>query len=163
MGRVRLKQSLWIGLIAVQLLMVACDPGMIIRQANYPGKNPNSSSAPGDQVVVSVKTTHQFIGTSWYDPDITVTNNSGSPIVVTDIELFAQGKTYAKDSSRPGGPPLTIQPGSVGTLEIGFRLDADVQKIFFRRPAELLVHYQNGAEQKIVHAGIVGANVDGSR
>ncbi len=143
--------------------MVACDPGMIVRQASYPGKGRASGSAPAEMVVVSVRTVSQLVGETWYDPDITVTNNSESPIVVTEVELLAQGKTFAGDSRRTGASPLTIQPESVGSLEVSFRLDADVKKMFFRRPAELLVHYRSGAEQKIARARIVGANLDGSR
>lgn len=147
----------------MQVLMVACDPGMIIRQTSYPGKGPSSGSAPAEQVVVSVKTVSQLVGETRYDPKITVTNNSGSPIVVTDVELFAQGRSYPRDSRRPGASPLTIQRGSVGSLGVSFRLDSSVQKMFFRRPAELLVQYQSGADQKIAHTRIVGANLDGSR
>jgi hypothetical protein len=147
----------------MQVFMVACDPGMIIRQASYTGQGPSGGSAPAEQVVVSVKKVTQLIGETWYYPDITVTNNSESPILVTDIELLAQGKAYAGDSRRTGAFPLTIQPASVGRLEVSFHLEADVQKTFFRRPAELLVHFQSGAEQKIARARIVGANLAGSR
>lgn len=147
----------------MQVLMVACDPGMIIRQESYPSKGSSGGFAPAEQVIVSVKTVNQLIGETWYDPKITVTNNSESPIIVTGIELFVQGKTYARDSTRTGASPLIIQSGSVRSLEVSFRLDADVKKMFFRHPAELLVHYQIGVDQKTARTRIVGANLDGSR
>jgi hypothetical protein len=163
MGRAGLTRAFGIIAVALQMLTVGCDPGMIIRQADYLGKSPNRVSGTADTVVVSVRTEHQLIGESWYDPEIRVINNSGSTIVVTDVELLAQGKSYGNDSSRPDGPPLTLAPGSTGTVNVGFRLDTAVKNLFFRRPAELLVHYRSGDERKIARARIVGANLDGSR
>jgi hypothetical protein len=160
------KRIIGIASIAMQVLTVACDPGMIIRQASVPGRAPNAGPSPEAQVEVSAKTTHQLIGETWYDPEVKVTNLSDSPITITEVELSARGKAYASNWrpwSRPGAFPLTIQPMNSGTLEISFRLDEDVWKTFFRRPAELLVHYTLGADSMVARATVVGANLDGSR
>jgi hypothetical protein len=166
MRRTSWKRIVGIASIAIQVLTVACDPGMIIRQASVPGRAPNAGTSPEAKVEVSAKTTHQLIGETWYDPEVKVTNLSGSPITVTDIELSARGKAYASNWarwSRPGAFPLTIQPGNSGTLEISFRLDEDVWKTFFRHPAELSVLYTIGADSMVARATIVGAHLDGTR
>jgi hypothetical protein len=166
MRRTTSKRIIGIASIAIQVLTVGCDPGMIIRQASVPGRAPYAGTSPEARVEVSAKTTHQLIGETWYDPEVKVTNLSGSPITVTDIELSARGKVYASNWtqwSRPGAFPLTIQPGNSGPLEISFRLDEDVWKTFFRHPAELLVHCTMGADSMVARASIVGAHLDGSR
>lgn len=157
MTRAGLRRLIGIASIAVQALTVACDPGMLIRQTNYPDQAANRDSALEAQVVVSVKATSQLIGKTWYDPEVKVANGYYSPITVTDIELSARGKTYEKDSHIPDGLPLTIQPGNTGTVGVVFRLDAAVYEVFLRHPAELLAHYQTGAEEKTARAGIVGS------
>jgi hypothetical protein len=165
MRRTSWKRIVGIASIAIQVLTVACDPSMIIRQASVPGKTPNAGTSPEAQVEVSAKTTRQFIGETWYDPEVKVTNLSDSPITVTDIELSARGKAYAGKWipwPRPGAFPLTIHPGNSGTLEITFRLDEVVWKTFFRHPAELLVYYTMGTESKVARTTIVGAHLDGT-
>jgi hypothetical protein len=163
MRRTSWKRIIGIASIAICVLTVACDPGMTIRQASVPGRTPNAVSEPEAQVEVSVKANWPLIYETWYDTVIKVINRSSSPIIVSDIKLSARGNTYTSEWSRPGVFPLTIQPGGSGTLEIGFRLDEDVWKTFFRHPAELLVHYQTGSEQMVARATIVGAHLDGSR
>jgi LEA14-like dessication related protein len=158
-----LKRALLRSLIALQLLMVACEPGMLVRQVNDPGKDANSSLTPQAKVVVQVKTTNQLIGEKWYDPEVQVANGSGSPITVTDIELSVQGKSYTNKYAQLEALSLTIQPGSAAALKVGFRLDTDVWNTLFRKPAELLVRYQIGAGQKLARVSVVGAHLDGSR
>jgi hypothetical protein len=136
---------------------------MSIRQTNHTGQAISGDSAADCQVAVDVKEVHEPIGTTWYHPAVKVANKCGSPITVTDIELSAHGRTYARDSNILNGPPTTIQIGNSATVGVGFRLDASVYEVFFRHPAELLVHYQVGAEQKTARVTIVGAHLDGSR
>jgi hypothetical protein len=46
-------------LITVSLLLVACDPGMTIRQIK-------ASNGASDPITIEVKTQHPLIGHTWY-------------------------------------------------------------------------------------------------
>ena len=133
-----MKWVLGLGFIAILVLMTACDPGMAIRQIKSPGAL-NGSVTSNAQVNVHIETKHQLIGETLYGPEVKVTNATGSPIAVTNVELTARSKTYANTHPRPETYPLTIQPGSAETLHVLFRLDDSVHKTF-QQSAELLVH-----------------------
>src|SRR5215470_15490852 len=79
--------------LAVPSLIVGCDPGVTIRQADEVKK-------PSD-LSLRVKSSHQLIGTTYYAPQVTVTNNSEATVVVTGIELATRQKIYAGSSPQP--------------------------------------------------------------
>jgi hypothetical protein len=140
-------------LVAIPVLMTACDPGVSIRQIKSQGQTTIGSNAPDSQVVLDVKTTLQLIGETWYAPEVRVTNSGRSPIIIKNIELAAIGKIYSNAPPRPETSPLNILPGSTETLHVLFRLDDAVYKVF-KQPAELRVHYQSDGAQGIVHASV---------
>jgi hypothetical protein len=63
--------------IAILAAIVGCDPGM------------------RSTVNIHIETKCQLIGETLYRPGVKVTNSSGSPIAITNVELVAMGKTYA--------------------------------------------------------------------
>ena len=142
---------------ALLVLMVACDPGMTIRQADSPSNEEEVAKGPP---VIHVKTDHPLIGETWYAPEIKVTNTSGSSIFITRVELAARGKTYENHPHRPETFPLTIQPGSTDALDVWFQLEENVRKLF-QQSAELRVHYRSSSSEGIAHATIVGGPLDG--
>jgi hypothetical protein len=163
MRRTIWKRIIGVASIAMQVLTVGCDPGMTIRQSSITGRAPGTGSTAESHVGVSVKTTHPIIGNTSYFAEVDVVNAYASPISVTNIDLFARNKTYRNESPRPEDFPARILPGETASLAVMFRLDDDLWKTFFRKPADLLVHYQTGSEQKVARATIVGAHLDGSR
>jgi hypothetical protein len=136
------------------LLMVACDPGMSIRQVKSPVQGTIRSAASDAEVIVSVNTTHQLIGVTFYEPKIKVTNVANQPITVTNIELLARPKMYANEPPQPAQYPLRMQPGSTEVLQGMFWLDEDVQNTF-QKPAELLVHYKIGDRPGIARVSVI--------
>jgi len=73
--------------LPLPLLIVACDPGVTIRQADSPKEVGKRSS-----VILRVKSTRQLIGETHYAPQVTVTNISGATVLVTGIELATKQK-----------------------------------------------------------------------
>ena len=142
-------------LAAISALMMACDPGVSIRQIKSQGQTIVGRVAAENKVVIDVKTTRQLIGEAWYDPEVQVTNSTSSPITIESIELATRDKTYTNTSVRPETSPLKIQPGSTEALHVLFRLDDAVYKVF-KQPAELRVHYQSDGAQGIARASVVG-------
>jgi hypothetical protein len=142
--------------VSMPLLMVACDPGMSIRQVKAPLQGTVRGAASDADVIISVNTTHQLIGVKWYDPRIKVTNVSNQPITITNIELFARAKTYANEPPQfqPAPYPLSMAPGSTEVLQGNFWLDEDVQNTF-QKSAELLVYYKIGEKQGIARVRVV--------
>jgi hypothetical protein len=143
-------------LVSMPFLMVACDPGMSIRQVKAPVQATIGNVASDADVIVSVNTTHQLIGVNWYEPRIKVTNVSNQPITVTNLELFARAKAYANEPPQfqPAPYPLRMEPGSTEVLQGMFWLDEDVQNTF-QKPAELLVHYKIGDKPGIARVRVV--------
>jgi len=105
-------------------------------------------------VVVSVTTTRQLIGETWYAPKVKITNKSNSPVTVTNIELFVRSKRYANKTREAGTHSLTINSGTTESFEVMFRLDEDVQKTF-QEPTDLLVYYRIGEKQQIARATVI--------
>jgi hypothetical protein len=144
---------------AIGLLLVAsaCDPGMTIYQTNAT-QNP---SVP-ERVTVRVKASHPLIGETWYAPDndVTVTNSFDKPIIITKVELLANGATYNhKHTGATNEYPLTVSAGKTETLPLWFDLKDDVKRTF-KTPAELRVYYRNDREESVAHAFIVGGPLD---
>jgi hypothetical protein len=78
-------------LLVALAAVVACDPGMTIRQTNSHVESENTAFP---KISVEVKPTHQLIGERWYDPQVKVTNSSEFSITISSIELVAGGVTY---------------------------------------------------------------------
>jgi hypothetical protein len=149
-----LSRVLRIVFVSMPLLMVACDPGMSIRQVKSPVQGTVRSAAAGAEVIISVNTTHQLIGVKFYEPKITITDVANQPITVTNIELLARAKTYAIEPLQPAQYPLRLQPGSTEVLQGTFWLEDDVQNTF-QKPAELLVHYKIGDKQGVARVRVI--------
>jgi hypothetical protein len=144
-------------LVAIPVLMTACDPGISVRQITSRGQSTVGKVAPENSVALDVKTTRQLIGQAWYDPEIRVTNLTSFPITIENIELATTSKIYAKSTARPETSPFEIQPGSTETIHVSFRLDDAVYRVF-KQPAELRVHYQHGGMEEIARASVVGGS-----
>jgi hypothetical protein len=136
-------------LITVSLLLVACDPGMTIRQI----KASDETSAP---IRIEVKAQHPLIGHKFYAPQVTVINVSNSPVTITSVGLAAKQTTYTNKPLHSGSYPLTVPPGKAGTLDIWFDLADDVKNTFFRQPAELEVHYTSQGQDETARVPIIG-------
>ena len=144
---------------AMLLLMVACDPGMTIRQTKSLSKGVGAATPV---VAIHVKTSHPLIGHTWYAPEVKVTNLSDSPVTITSVELVTRRKTYASKTARPGSYPLVIQPGSTETLDVRFDLNDDVKKTFFKQSAELRLRCRIGNKEEIAYTTIIGGRLDTS-
>jgi hypothetical protein len=142
-------------LLAVSLLLVACDPAITIRQIK-------ASNATSALVTIEVKSDHPLIGHTRYVPRVSVTNGSDSPITITSVELDAKRGTYANKPRQPASYPLLVPPGKTESLDIWFDLTDDVKKTFFRQPAELRVHYRSRDRDETAHASVIGGHLDTS-
>lgn len=142
-------------LITVSLLLVACDPGMTIRQIE-------ASNGTPARITLNVKTKHLLIGETSYVPQVTVTNNSDSPITITSVELIAKRGTYANKPLQPGSYPMAVPPGKTETLDIWFDLADHVKETFFRQPAEVRVHYKSRSQDETAHVSVIGGHLDTS-
>lgn len=153
-----MRASLLLFLFGMPILLVGCDPGMTIHQAQLQNDGRASINSVSGPVTVYVKTTRQLIGETWYAPEIKVANSLESPVAVTGVELTIQGKTYANNSPSPKKYPVEIPPASTETLPLLFRLDDNVREAF-KQPAELSVHYRNGNKDEIATVNIVGGHL----
>jgi hypothetical protein len=142
-------------LIAVSLLLVACDPGMTIRQIK-------ASTGPSAPITIEVKTEHPLVGEDLYVPNVAVTNISDSPITITSVELAAKRGTYANKPRHAENYPSVVAPGKTETLDIWFNLADDVKKTFFRQPAALLVHYRTRGRDETANVSVIGGPLDTS-
>jgi len=138
--------------IAILAAIVGCDPAMTIYQVKPPS-GLNGTVASNAHVNIHIETKRQLIGETLYGPGVKVTNSSGSPIAITNVELVAMCKTYANIHARPETFPLTIQPGSTEALHVLFRLDEPVHDPF-HKSAELLIHYKSGGKLETARAGL---------
>jgi hypothetical protein len=142
-------------LVAVSLLLVACDPGMTIRQIK-------AANGTSDAVRIDVKTEHPLIGHTFYAPQVTVTNDSDSPIAITSVELAAKRGTYTNKPRRPEGYPLVVPPGKTETLDVWFDLADDVKETLFRQPAELQMHYGSRGQEEAAQVSVIDGPLDAS-
>ena len=138
-------------LITVSFLLIACDPGMTIRQI----KASSGNSAP---LRIEVKTQHPLVGQTWYHPRVAITNTLDSAISITSVELVTKAGTYA--DKRTESYPLAVLAGKTETLDTLFDLTADVKKTLFRRPAELRVHYRSHGRDETTHVSVIGGPLD---
>jgi hypothetical protein len=142
-------------LITIELLLVACDPAITIRQI-MPS---NGTSAP---ITINVKAQHPMIGNTGYVPQVTVTNGSDSPIAVISVELSTKTGTYVNKPRQLGSCPTQVPPGTTETLDIWFDLANGVRKTFFQQPADLRVHYRSGGREETAHVTVIGGPFDTS-
>jgi len=124
-----------------------------------------TGGTPQQNLKLVVDPTRQLIGEGWYDPLVDAINNGDSRIRVIKVELRTQSKTYESSTSIQdgGNHPLVIEPGEIKVVPVSFRLECSVWDTFFRHPADLLVYYQDGSQQIVAHATVVGLHLDGSR
>jgi hypothetical protein len=128
---------------------------MTIRQVTAPDRVSQGSAATDSQIVVNVETTDRLIGNTSYLARLKLTNVSGASVAVSNIDLFAQNKTYGNVPTRFTVYPFTIEPGGVERVGVYFRLDDDVWNTF-QQPADLRVYYRIGNKQNVAHASIIG-------
>jgi hypothetical protein len=140
--------------LPLPLLIVACDPGVTIRQAD----SLKEIRKPGG-VILSVKSAHYLIGTTHYAPQVTVTNNSEATVLVTGIELEAKRKIYTDSSPRAQDFPAEILAKQAHHFTVLFRFDDAVYKTF-KEPAELRVHYRSGGGDDTARIAIVLGSLD---
>jgi len=137
-------------------LATGCDPGMTIRQAV-----PELKDTPSGKIEIRVKTTHPFIGTKVYAPEVEIVNSSESPLVVVSVVLVTQRGTFANKSGNLERSAREIPPGSTQPLDVLFDLAEDVKRSF-RQPAELQVHYRIGSKDQTLSASLIGGRLDTS-
>ena len=133
-------------MLTASMPLAGCDPGMIIRQAQ---------PAETAEVVVRVAKQRPFIGENWYAPSVTVTNNSGSPITVTGVELVTANTTYQNKPLRGDSHPLQVAGGETVSLETYFHLEDDVWETF-KNHAQMHLHYRAHKEERTVDAIMEG-------
>jgi hypothetical protein len=143
--------------LPLPLLIVACDPGVTIRQADSPKEIGKSSG-----VILRVKSAREFIGTAYYAAKVTVTNNSEATVLVTGIELATKQRIYTDTSSRTQDFPGEILAKQSHDFGVLFRLDDAVYKTF-KEPAELRVRYRGGSSEDTARTSIVLGSLDDSR
>jgi hypothetical protein len=124
------------------ILLVACDPGMAVRQINSFVESENTAVTPIPKVSVNVKTTHQLIGERSYLPDVTLTNSSYFEVTITSIDLVARGETYENRPQDTKCYPLKVLAQSTAPLDVHFRFTDGIYKVF-KNPGELRIHYSS--------------------
>jgi hypothetical protein len=144
--------------VAIPFMILACDYGMSIRQVNSPDHVSQESSTKDSQIVVTVEPAERLIGETWYSTGVRLTNDSREPVLVSNIDIFAQNKIYQNEPTQFTTYPLRINPSGTERVGVYFRLDDDVENTF-RNAADLRVYYRIGNEQRIAHARIVGGGI----
>lgn len=155
-----LRRTIQLASLAALFLILGCDPGMTIREAVRRDRLNASSfvTAGPNNVMISVKTDHPFIGETWYYPTVTVTNLSASQITISAVELAARGTVYA--NKQYAAFPLVVLSDKTVNLDVRFDLREDVRKTFFKRSAELRVDYEIDGQQRTAHATIIGDHLN---
>jgi hypothetical protein len=134
-------------------LFLGCDPGMTVRQINSTVDSRKTSVVVPPEVTIEIKTTHQLIGEGWYDPHVKITNSSDSPITIMRVELVAQAATYENQPHAAESYPLTLPARSTASLDVGFRFNQGVDKVF-KKPAELRIHYLTGGRDGLTRTTV---------
>jgi len=139
------------------MLLVACDPGMTVRQINSFVESENAAVHGIPQISVDVKTTHQMIGEGWYGPRVTVTNSSDIPITITGVELIADGTTFQNQPLAVKDYPVTLPAHSTVPLGVYFRFGTgmDVDRVF-KKPGELRIRYSGQRGAGVIRVTVAG-------
>ena len=119
--------------------VAACDPGMTIGEKTT--GTPRTPMPEGCRLEIHAKDTHQLIGESWYDPEVTVTNLGESPIAIDRIELISEGRTYNLEEWAEKGLDRTIPAHGTKTLKIGFDLKKSAVYEAFKQPVIIRFQY----------------------
>jgi hypothetical protein len=148
-------------LVVTFALFAGCDPGMSIRQIDSRRLSKKTVLPEAPEIVIEVKTRRQLIGEKSYYPEIKIANVTDSPIIITNVELNAQGDTYENKPRENGTYPLTVPARSTAALDVVFRFGEGtyVQKVF-KKPAELRVHYWIGDHDGVARTTLLGGSPD---
>lgn len=138
-------------IVLVLAAELACDPGIAVRQA------PQSGAASGSAVLLSVRTTHSFVGATWYSTAVTITNRSRAPIAITAVDLIARGLNYHGEASASEPFPVNVSGGATQAIGVQFELQEDVRTAF-KKPAELQVHYTVNGKTNTATAQLLAAS-----
>jgi len=114
--------------------LVACDPGMTIRQG--PPEKP-SSAGP---LAIEIAPIKMLIGSRYYGAKTKVTNLSKSSITIKGCELAARNGTYESSLGGRESYPFEVAPGTSMYFGPFFQLKDSVHDVF-KEPAELRVQY----------------------
>jgi hypothetical protein len=134
-------------------LLVACDPGMTIRQVQS-----RTSSTSHEQLVIEVSPVNEFMHSRFYGTKTKLTNISNSSIVITGCQLVDRNTAY---QSRLGGGesyPIELAPGMSKEFGPFFELPGPVREVF-KKPSELLVHYSIEGREEIARAILLGGKL----
>ncbi len=140
-------------LILILVFIVACDPGMTIRQ-----RDPIAATGTNQKpsfVTIRVRTAHLMVGDSWYAAPAEVSNLSSLPITITRVELVVRGTTFQNSPRRSGTYPMEVAPGSTAPLDTWFDLNGSLKKTFHEE-TELRVYYQSENKESIARATLIG-------
>lgn len=138
-------------LFATIASIVACDPGMTIRQIR-------AESSTGVQLVIEVSPANKFIGSRIYGAKTKLTNQSNSSIAIQRCDLVSPNATY---ESRLGGGesyPFVLAPRASKYFGPFFQLKDPVHDVF-KHPAELRVHYVIDGREVIARASLSGGSL----
>ena len=136
--------------LGLLLVATACDPGMTIYQTNT-----NQNVSGPERVTIRVEASHPLIGETWYAPDnVSVTNSFDKPIVITRVELVANGTTYQHKHTSAKNVPADYRGGQNAACSDMVRLNDDVRRIF-KAPAELRVYYRARRNESVAHASLL--------
>jgi hypothetical protein len=128
--------------LLVLILLVACDPGMTVRQINSSVESESAAATAIPKISVDVKTTSLLIGQRVYDPQVVATNLSDVPVTITSIELIAGSRTLQNGTHAARDYPVNLPAHSTVPLGVYFSLSDGVDKIF-EKPGELRIHYSS--------------------
>lgn len=146
-----LRCSPFSAVAVISLILVACDPGITIRQTPA-SVSSDKHDSPDGRLAIAVEPTNQLIGETWYAPKFEVANSSSERVTVVDAQLVAIGAVYANQfKGDPEIYPVEIQPGEKKLLGAKFELNSDV-KTAFSKPAELRVIHKVGQKQEVATA-----------
>ena len=120
------------------IILVACDPGMAVRQINSLVQSENVAVTAVPKISVDVKTTHQLIGENSYSPQSIATNTSDFLITITGVELVAEGTTFQNKPRVANYYPLNVPAHDTAALDVNFRFSDGVSKVF-KNPGELAI------------------------
>jgi|GEM_PF-5137655 len=107
---------------------------------------------------IHAKETHQLIGESWYDPEVTVTNLGKSSVAIDRIELISEGRTYNLEEWAEKRLDRTIPAHGTKTLKIGFDLNKSAVHEAFKQPAIIRFQYSIANVAKECTLEVVGTN-----
>src|SRR5438128_9932832 len=102
--------------------IAACDPAMTIHERQGGNSRIPSTVSEECSLELHARDTRQLIGETWYDPELTVTNLSESPVAIDRIELVIQGVTYSLERWAENKVDRTIPAHATKRLNIGFDL-----------------------------------------